>query len=94
MKLFYRLPYIIIAGLTWIIIVSSCANQGMPTGGPQDTIPPVLIGTYPKYQALNYTGDEVRLTFDEFIIPDQVSEMLVISPPLEKRPSILTRSNR
>jgi len=73
-------------------MASSCANQGMPTGGPQDTIPPVLLGTYPDYQALNYKGEEVRLTFDEFIIPDQILEKLVVSPPLEKRPTILTRS--
>lgn len=92
MKLLYRLPYIIIAGFAWIVIISSCANQGMPTGGPQDSLPPVLLATFPKYKELNYKGEEVRLTFDEFVIPDQVSEVLVISPPLEKRPSIQTRS--
>ncbi len=80
------------AGFAWIVIISSCANQGMPTGGPKDTIPPVLVGTYPKYKALNYKGNEVRLTFDEFIVPDQVSEILVVSPPLEKRTTILTKS--
>ncbi len=64
----------------------------MPTGGLKDTIPPVLVGTHPKYKALNYKGNEVRLTFDEFIIPDQVSEVLVVSPPLEKRTTILTKS--
>lgn len=80
------------AGFAWVVIISSCANQGMPTGGPKDTIPPVLIGTQPKYKSLNFEGNEVRLTFDEFIIPDQVSEMLVVSPPLEKRPTILTKS--
>ena len=82
----------IVAGFAWIVIISSCANQGMPTGGPKDTIPPVLVGTHPRFKALNYKGNEVRLTFDEFIIPDQVSEMLVVSPPLEKRPTILTKS--
>ncbi len=92
MKLLDKIPYLIIAGFAWIVIVSSCANQGMPTGGPRDTIPPVLVGTYPQYKSLNFSGNEVRLTFNEFIIPDQVSEQLVISPPLEKRPTILTKS--
>jgi len=64
----------------------------MPTGGPRDTVPPLLVGTYPDYQALNYNGKEVRLTFNEYIIPDLVSEMMVVSPPLEKRPTILTKS--
>ena len=71
---------------------TSCANQGMPTGGPKDSIPPVLIETLPVHRGLNFTGKEVRLTFDEFIISDAISEELVVSPPLEKRPSIRTRS--
>lgn len=92
MKIIDKLPYIIIAGFAWIVIISSCANQGMPTGGPRDTIPPVLLSTQPEFKALNYNGDEVHFTFDEFIIPDEISEKLVISPPLEKRPTIRTKS--
>lgn len=92
MKIVDKIPYFIVAGFAWIVIISSCANQGMPTGGPKDTIPPVLVGTHPKYKALNYKGNEVRLTFDEFIVPDQISEILVVSPPLEKRTTILTKS--
>ena len=92
MKLLDKIPYFLIGGLAWIVIVSSCANQGMPTGGPLDTIPPVLVGTQPNYKTLNYKGNEVRLTFNEYIIPDKVSELLVVSPPLTKRPTILTKS--
>lgn len=71
---------------------TSCANQGMPTGGPKDSLPPILIETTPAMRGLNFTGKEVRLTFDEFIISDAVIEDLVVSPPLEKRPSVRTRS--
>ncbi len=92
MKLLDKIPYIIVAAFAWVVINSSCANQGMPTGGPRDSIPPVLVGTYPQHKSLNFSGDEVRLTFNEFIIPDLISEQLVVSPPLEKRPTILTKS--
>jgi hypothetical protein len=92
MKILDKIPYIIVAGFAWIVIVSSCANQGMPTGGPRDSIPPVLVGTHPGYKSLNFRGNEVRLTFNEFIIPDKISEQLVVSPPLDKRPTILTKS--
>jgi hypothetical protein len=92
MRFLDKIPYIIVAGFAWVVIVSSCANQGMPTGGPRDSIPPVLTGTFPSYKSLNFRGNEVRLTFNEYIVPDQVSEQLVISPPLEKRPVILTKS--
>ena len=92
MRFLNKIPYFVVAVFGWVVFASSCANQGMPTGGPRDTIPPVLVGTYPRYKALNFNGDEVRLTFNEFIVPDQVAEKLVISPPMEKRPTILTKS--
>jgi len=71
---------------------TSCANQGMPTGGPKDSLPPILLETVPAIRGINFTGKEVRLTFNEYIISDAVSENLVISPPLQKRPSVRTRS--
>jgi hypothetical protein len=71
---------------------TSCANQGMPTGGPKDSLPPILLETSPAIRGVNFKGKEVRLTFDEYIISDAVSENLVISPPLQKRPSVRTRS--
>ncbi|MCF6333981.1 MAG: Ig-like domain-containing protein [Draconibacterium sp.] len=86
-----KIPLLIVAVLAWIVIVSSCANQGMPTGGPRDSIPPILVETTPEYKALNYHGDKVEFTFNEYIIPDAVSELLVVSPPLTKRPTIRTK---
>lgn len=82
----------VIALFIALAFYTSCANQGMPTGGPKDSLPPILIETSPAMRGLNFSGKEVRLTFDEFIISDAVSEELVVSPPLEKRPSIRTRS--
>lgn len=92
MRISGKIPLLFVVWLTWIVIISSCANQGMPTGGPRDSVPPVLLSTQPKYKALNYDDDEVRFTFNEYIITDQISEALVVSPPLDKRPSIRTKS--
>ncbi len=87
-----KIPLLFIAALTWIVIISSCANIGMPTGGPRDSLPPVLLETTPEFKALNYAGDEVRFTFNEYINTESISEELVISPPLTKRPVIRTKS--
>ncbi|MDB4584364.1 Ig-like domain-containing protein, partial [Draconibacterium sp.] len=91
MKIKGKIPLLIVAVLAWIVVISSCANQGMPTGGPRDSVPPILLETDPGYKELNYKGDKVQFTFNEYIIPDEVSEALVISPPLEKRPIIRTK---
>lgn len=92
MKIRGRLPFFFIAVLAWTVVISSCANLGMPSGGPMDSLPPVLIGTHPKFKALNYKGKDVRFTFDEYIATEAISEALVVSPPLKKRPIIRTKS--
>ena len=70
------------------IFFTSCANIGSPTGGLKDTIPPVVVRTIPELRGTNYNGKDVRLTFDEFIIPDEIAEKIVISPPMKKKPVI------
>jgi len=92
MKIKGKIPVFIVAVLAWIVIVSSCANPGMPVGGPQDTIPPVLVKTDPVYKSVNFKGDNVKLTFNEYIATDEISEALVISPPMIKKPIIRTKS--
>lgn len=92
MKFLEKIPYVILAGLIYVLLNNSCANQGMPTGGPIDSLPPILIHSEPRQGQLNFKGDEIRLTFNEYIVSDKVSDMLVISPPLEKRPTILMKS--
>jgi len=92
MKIKGKIPVFIVAVLAWIVIVSSCANPGMPVGGPQDTIPPVLLKTDPVYKSVNFDGDNVKLTFNEYIAIEEISEALVISPPMIKKPVIRTKS--
>lgn len=92
MKIKGKIPLIIVAALAWIVIISSCANPGMPTGGAKDTIPPVLLKTEPGYRTLNYKGDDIRLTFNEYLAIEDISESLVISPPMIKKPVIRTKS--
>lgn len=76
------------ASLFYLIFFSSCANIGSPTGGPKDTIPPVVVKTIPALRSTDFTGSDVRFTFDEYIQSDQVSEKLVVSPPIKKKPQI------
>lgn len=72
----------------YLIFNTSCANPGMPTGGDKDSIPPVMLRTDPGLRSTNFKGSDLRFTFDEFIIQDEISEKLVISPPMKKKPLI------
>ncbi len=80
------IPILIIAWFGYLVFFASCANTGMPTGGPRDTIPPVIVSTVPTYQGTNYQGEDIRITFDEYVIFDDLNQKLVISPPMKKKP--------
>ena len=67
-----------------LIILFGCAKRGNPTGGPKDSIPPVLVNASPKLNTTNFDSEEIRLTFDEWIKLDKAQDQLIISPPLEK----------
>ena len=92
MKIKGKIPVLIVAVFAWIVIISSCANPGMPVGGAKDTIPPVLVKTDPGYKSLNFKSDNVKLTFNEYITMEDIAEALVISPPMIKKPIIRTKS--
>ncbi|MBV5312972.1 MAG: Ig-like domain-containing protein [Prolixibacteraceae bacterium] len=89
---FFRLKSIVplLIGLSffYLIFYTSCANIGSPTGGPKDSIPPVVLKTIPDLRSTGFKGSDVRFTFDEYIIPDEITDKLVISPPMKKKPII------
>lgn len=71
-----------------IIFSHSCANTTTPpTGGPKDTIPPVLEEIYPVLGQTNVPvhKTQLKIEFNEYVkVKDPKS--LFLSPPLEKAP--------
>ncbi|MDX2306073.1 MAG: Ig-like domain-containing domain [Microscillaceae bacterium] len=58
-----------------------CANRMAPTGGPKDSIPPLVIKAIPPHQSLNYKGNIIVLEFNEWIKEKDFNEELLITPP-------------
>lgn len=68
-----------------------CANVGAPIGGDRDTIPPRAIAAAPDFNATNFTGKRIYLTFDEYVqLKDQQKEFFT-SPPMKKNPILSIR---
>ncbi len=85
----YLLPGIPVALILGVMIFShSCANTTTPpSGGPKDTIPPVITAIYPALGATNIPRVKTKLImeFNEYVkVKDAKS--LFLSPPLEKTP--------
>ena len=87
-KLKSIIPILFGISLFYLIFYTSCANIGSPSGGPKDSIPPVVVKTIPGLRGTNYKGNDVRITFDEYINMDGIAEKLVVSPPMKKKPAI------
>ena len=71
-----------------MIFSHSCANTTTPpSGGPKDTIPPVITELFPAPGQINVPRQktELKITFNEYVtVKDPKS--LFLSPPLEKTP--------
>ena len=74
------LNFIVVTGL--ILFNVQCAKRASPTGGPKDSIPPVLINASPKLNTTFFDKDEFNLTFNEYITLEDINNQLIISPPL------------
>jgi len=69
-----------------IFITISCANISAPTGGERDIQPPEIDTTkaYTPNFKTNFQEPAIILPFNEWIVLKDVSNQVVISPPLEK----------
>ena len=65
-----------------VILNFSCAKRASPTGGPKDSIPPILTNASPKLNTTYFNKTGFTLTFDEYISLKDISKQLIISPPL------------
>ncbi|HWB24916.1 MAG TPA: Ig-like domain-containing domain [Chitinophagaceae bacterium] len=58
-----------------------CANIIPPSGGPRDTLPPVLVAALPKDSALNFNAKKITLTFNEYVqLDNNMNNNLIVSP--------------
>jgi len=72
-----------------VLAMASCAKRGSITGGLKDTLAPVLKMSFPKNFSTNFKGNEIKLTFDEYIKLKDLKKQLIISPPMKNEPLIL-----
>jgi hypothetical protein len=89
-KTFSLYIYSLILFISIIVITGSsgCANMIPPTGGPRDSLPPVLLNSAPKDSSTNFTGNRVVLSFDEFVTVDNPQENVLVSPTQNNTPNV------
>ncbi len=79
---------VVLAGISIITAETGCAGMTPPTGGPRDSLPPVLVGLNPKDSMLNFTGKKIQLQFDEFVQLQDLQKNLLVSPTPKINPTV------
>ena len=72
----------------------SCANTTTPpSGGPKDTLPPVLVKVTPDPGSTEFplTDGKITLTFNEYTVVKTATDIL-LSPPTKRRPTTKVKS--
>ena len=76
----FSLYILLLGGL--LLSTVQCAKRASTTGGPRDSIPPLLINASPKLNTVFFDKDEINLTFNEYVTLKYISRQFIISPPL------------
>jgi uncharacterized protein (DUF2141 family) len=63
--------------------VTNCARKGSPTGGPKDTLSPIMVTAKPEYEAIFFKSKKIKLDFDEYVKFKDLNKQLIVSPPLK-----------
>lgn len=72
-----------------LLVFLGCAKRGRISGGQLDITPPVVVKVIPENNAVNFSGNQIEITFDEFVKIKDASKNIFVSPPLKKRLQIM-----
>lgn len=80
MKLFASIIFCLAVTAILIFTGSGCGQPIPPTGGPRDTLPPLITISEPADSSLNFKGNKITINFNEYITLDNPYEKITYSP--------------
>jgi hypothetical protein len=75
-------------------LFTKCASTMVPTGGPKDTIPPVIVHMTPDNFTTNVDTlrtPKIYVEFDEYVQIKDIQKELFTSPAMKKQPMVTRR---
>ena len=86
-KFFTALGFLICLYIS-VSLNSGCAQIGSPTGGLKDSIAPVLVKATPAINTLNFKGNRITLTFNEYVEVIEAQNNVIVSPLQKSNPTV------
>lgn len=75
----------------FLFVLTSCAIQVGPQGGPKDILPPVIIKESPASKTVNFNKDKITLFLNEYSKLNNINQEMIISPLINPIPKISSR---
>ncbi len=75
-----KMKYILFFAPFLCMVCAGCAGIIPPTGGPLDTIPPTIIGTFPAQNSTRVLPARITLEFSKYVDRSSVQDAIFISP--------------
>ncbi|WP_261775288.1 Ig-like domain-containing domain [Sphingobacterium faecium] len=69
-----------------ILLTVQCASIKQPTGGPKDSIAPVVLNEFPANFSKNFKEKKISITLDEYIKLNNQQKEISISPDMDRLP--------
>jgi len=93
MKINQALSLIVIVAIFVSALASSpgCATIVPPTGGPRDTLPPVLLRVSPPDSSRDFAAKKIVFEFDEYVQLDNIQQHLLVSPTPKINPVVQSK---
>ncbi len=82
---------ILILGIACLFF--GCAKIVSPTGGAKDSTAPQILKGNPEDKQVNFSGNSIELSFDEFVQLGNTQDIL-ISPYMKERPELKVRGKK
>lgn len=89
-----KYSFYILAAVAVALLLHSCASMGRPSGGPQDVLPPVFVGSKPLPGAVNVDDRKIEIYFDELVVLKDQNDKVVVSPGQREMPVIRTSGRK
>ena len=91
------LPIQLLTAVVFIALIifnagfTGCANIVPPSGGPRDSIAPVLVNVNPQDSSTNFANNRITFVFDEYVEVNNIMENLIVSPTPKILPEVQSR---
>lgn len=89
-----KLPILLVSSGVIMLAFTQCAHVMSPTGGPKDSLAPVIVRSLPAQFSRNVAEKKLELSFNEYVTLKDLQKNLYVSPPIDEELDIREKGKK